>query len=100
MKSVLKLLKFVQPYWRRATLALIILTLLVFLDLAIPRLIERIIDDGIAKNDQPLVIQTALLMIGISILSTILAVANSVFSVQIGESVARDLRDALFSKIQ
>ncbi len=100
MKSILKMMKFVQPYWRRATLALIILTSLVFLDLAIPRLIERIIDDGIAKNDQPLVIQTALIMIGISVLSTVLAILNSVFSVQIGESVARDLRDALFAKIQ
>ena len=88
MKPILKLMKFVQPYWRRAALALVILTSLVFLDLAIPRLIERIIDDGIAKNDQSLVIQTALIMVGISVLSTILAIANSVFSVQIGESVA------------
>ena len=100
MKPILKLMKFVQPYWRRAAVALLILTSLVFLDLAIPRLIERIIDDGIAKNDQPLVIQTALIMIGISVLSTVLAILNSVFSVQIGESVARDLRDALFAKIQ
>ena len=100
MKPVLKLIKFIRPYWKRATVALVILTSLVFLDLAIPRLIERIIDDGIAKNDQPVVIQTALIMIGISVLSTVLAIANSIFSVQIGEGVARDLRDALFSKIQ
>ncbi len=100
MKPIQKLMKFVRPYWRRATVALVLLTILVFLDLAIPRLIERILDDGVAKNDQALVIQTALLMIGISIVSTILAVGNSIYSVQIGESVARDLRDALFLKIQ
>ncbi len=100
MRYILKLTKFIQPYWKRATLALVILTLLVFLDLSIPRLIEHIIDEGIAKNNQQVVLQTALVMIGISILSAILAVANSIFSVQVGESVARDLRDALFSKIQ
>ena len=70
------------------------------MDLAIPRLIERIIDQGITANNQQVVIQTSILMIGISLLSTAIAVANSVLSVQVGESVARDLREALFAKIQ
>lgn len=100
MKQIRKLTKFLTPYWKLCIWALLFLTTLVFLDLALPRLIERIIDDGIAKNDQPLVLQTALLMIGISIVSTIIAVANSVTSVRVGESVARDLREALFAKIQ
>ena len=81
-------------------MALVLLTSLVFMDLAIPRLIERIIDQGITAHNQAVVMQTSLLMIGISILSTIIAIGNSVLSVQVGESVARDLRDALFLKIQ
>jgi ATP-binding cassette subfamily B protein len=81
-------------------MALILLTSLVFMDLSIPRLIQRIIDQGIAKHNQPLVIQTSLLMLGISMLSTLIAVGNNNLSVQVGESVARDLRDALFLKIQ
>ncbi|MBN1660674.1 MAG: ABC transporter ATP-binding protein [Anaerolineae bacterium] len=94
------LARFVRPYWRRAVVSLILLTALVFMDLAIPRLIQRIIDQGIAAGSQEVVVQTALWMLGISALSTILAVGNNVFSVQVGESVARDLRDALFAKIQ
>jgi ATP-binding cassette subfamily B protein len=100
MNAIRKLLPFVKPYWRRATVALVLLTSLVFMDLAIPRLIERIIDQGITAHNQAVVMQTSLLMIGISILSTIIAIGNSVLSVQVGESVARDLRDALFLKIQ
>ena len=100
MDHLWKLTKFLRPYWKRASVALIFLTSLVFLDLAIPRQIERIIDQGINANNQQVVIQTSLVMIGISVLSTVIAVANSVLSVQVGESVARDLRDALFSKIQ
>lgn len=100
MNHVIKLTTFVKPYWRRALLALVLLTTLVFMDLAIPRLIQRIIDQGIAKHNQPVVIQTSLLMLGISVLSTIFAVGNNIFSVQVGESVARDLRDALFLKIE
>jgi ATP-binding cassette subfamily B protein len=100
LSELRKLIPFVKPYWRRASVALILLTSLVFMDLSIPRLIERIIDQGINQHNQPLVIQTSLIMIGISILSTVIAIANSVLSVQVGESVARDLRDALFLKIQ
>jgi len=100
MKDILKFTRFVRPYWRRSLVALVFLTSLVFMDLAIPRLIERIIDQGITAHDQQVVIQTSILMIGISLLSAIIAVANSVLSVQVGESVARDLREALFSKIQ
>ena len=100
MKQIKMILPFVKPYWKRATLALILLTSLVFMDLSIPRLIQRIIDQGINQHNQSVVLQTAAIMIGISILSTIIAVGNNIFSVQVGESVARDLRDALFLKIQ
>ncbi len=100
MQDVFKLLVFLKPYWRRATVAVILLTLMVFLDLAIPRLIQRIMDQGIAAQNQTVVIQTGLLMLGISLLTMVIAVGNNNTSVQVGESVARDLRDALFLKIQ
>jgi ATP-binding cassette subfamily B multidrug efflux pump len=100
MNYIRKLLPFVKPYWKRATTALILLTSLVFLDLSIPRLIQRIIDQGIQQHNQTVVLQTAGIMIGISILSAIIAVGNNIFSVQVGENVARDLRNALFLKIQ
>ncbi len=95
-----KLLIYVKPYWKRSVAALILLTTLVFFDLSIPRLIERLIDQGIEQQNQPVVIQTALLMLGISVVSTLIAIGNNNLSVQVGESVARDLREALFLKIQ
>ena len=100
LKVIKRILPFVKPYWRRATLALILLTSLVFMDLSIPRLIQRIIDQGINQHNQAVVLQTAAIMIGLSILSTVIAVGNNNLSVRVGESVARDLRDALFLKIQ
>lgn len=100
MNQIFKLFPFVRPYWKRSVAALIFLTSLVFLDLSIPRLIQRIIDQGITAHDQQVVIQTAVLMIGISIISTLIAVANNILSVQVGENVARDLRDTLFTRIQ
>jgi ATP-binding cassette, subfamily B, multidrug efflux pump len=100
MHQIFKLLHFIRPYWKRSVAALILLTSLVFFDLSIPRLIQHIIDQGITAHNQQVVIQTALLMIGMSIASMIIAVGNNNLSVQVGESVARDLRDALFTHIQ
>jgi ATP-binding cassette subfamily B multidrug efflux pump len=100
MESIFKIAIFVKPYWKRAALALVLLTALVFMDLAIPRLIQRIIDQGIGQNDQRTVIRTALSMLGISLASMLLAIGNNILSVQVGENVARDLRDALFARIQ
>lgn len=100
MRPLRRLLGFVKPYWLLSVLALAMLGALVALDLAIPRLIQHIVDQGIAKDDRSVVVRTALLMLGISALSAIIAVANNVFSVRVGEGVARDLREALFLRIQ
>ena len=100
MASVVKLLRFAKPYWLRSLLALVLLTLLVVLDLSIPRLIQSLIDHGVLAHDRRLVIRISLLMLGVSALSVFVAVGNNDLSVRVGESVARDLREALFLKIQ
>ncbi len=100
MPQLLGLLRFVRPYRRLSVWSLVLLAALVCLDLAIPRLIQRIIDQGIHAGDRRLVVETSLVMLGISALSTLIAIGNNVFSVRVGEGVARDLREALFLKIQ
>src|SRR5512136_1098275 len=100
MEDILKLTSFLRPYWRRATVALILLTSLVFMDLSIPRLIQHIIDQGITQKNLQVVIQTSAVMLAISAVSTLIAIGNNNLSVQVGEGVARDLREAIFLKIQ
>jgi ATP-binding cassette subfamily B protein len=100
MHDLRRILGFVRPYRGLAALSLVTLVLLVLLDLAIPRLIQRIIDQGIRNGDRSVVLHTAGAMLGISALSTIIAVGSNTFSVRVGEGVARDLREALFHKIQ
>ena len=100
MKGILGLKRFVAPYWRQSVLALILLTSVVFMDLAIPRLIQRIIDQGIAGKNMDVVFRTTLIMLALTILSTLFAIGNNILSVQVGESFGRDVRQALFQKIQ
>jgi len=100
MKSIRKLIHFARPYWKQAAIALFLLTAAVAMDLSIPRLIQRIIDQGVSQNNMQVVVNTAALMIGLTLLSMAFAVGNSVLSVLVGEGFSRDLREATFVKIQ
>jgi ATP-binding cassette subfamily B multidrug efflux pump len=100
MPHIRKLLSYVKPYWKRGLVALILLTAVVLIDLAIPRLIQRLIDQGITPRNMTVVVGTTAWMLGLSLLQTILAIGNNNLSVQIGEGVGRDLREALFLKVQ
>src|ERR1041384_5589966 len=100
MNHIKKLLHYVRPYWRRSLVALVFLLLVIAIDLTIPRLIQRIIDQGINLGNMRVVIVTTIIMLSISIVQTLFALANNVLSIQVGESIARDIREALFLKIQ
>jgi ATP-binding cassette subfamily B protein len=100
MNQVSKLFRFLKPYWKKSVLSLVLLAAVVVMDLAIPRLVQRVIDQGIIAQKMQVVVSTFFLMLGISILDTILAIGNNNYSVQVGEGVGRDLREAIFLKIQ
>jgi len=100
MNKLLRLGRFLKPYWKESLAALLLLTSVVFMDLALPRLVQRIIDEGIDQNDMSVVITTALIMLGISLLSMLFSIGNNMLSVKAGEAFARDLRSELFQKIQ
>ncbi len=100
MKDIRTLLQFVKPYWKLALFSFVMLVGVVVLDLAVPRLVEQIIDTGIKQKNMTAVLRTSAIMFGITLLSTVVAVLNSNSSVRVGESVGRDLREAIFVKIQ
>ena len=99
MHNIFRLRYFLRPYRKESVGALLLLTAVVAMDLSIPRLIQKIIDQGIHQHNQEVVVHTGLLMLGISLLSVLFAVGNNILSVRVGECVARDLREALFLKI-
>jgi ATP-binding cassette subfamily B multidrug efflux pump len=100
MQQLKKLLPFLKPYWALAVVSLVLLTAVLVIDLSIPRLIQRIIDKGVNQQDMQVVVQTSAIMIGLSLLQFLLALGNNLYSIRVGEGIARDLREALFIKIQ
>jgi ATP-binding cassette, subfamily B, multidrug efflux pump len=100
MTEIRKIIKYIKPYWKLAVLSLIFLLIQVALDLSIPRLNERIIDQGIKLKNLTLVLQTSGLMLVISLTTAVVAVLNNNYSIRTGESVARDIRAAIFKRVQ
>ena len=99
MHNIFRLGYFLRPYRKESAAALILLIAVVVMDLSIPRLIQKIIDKGVHQHNQQVVIDTGLLMLGITLLSVFFAIGSHILSVKVGESIARDIREALFLKI-
>ncbi|MFW6269264.1 MAG: ABC transporter ATP-binding protein [Bacillota bacterium] len=95
-----KLFKFIKPYWKLALLAPLLMAIEVIMDLLQPRLIQNIIDTGIAEKNISYIFQTGLWMLGIAFLGLIGGVGCSIFAVITSENVGADLRQEIFSKIQ
>ena len=100
MNDLRRVLKYVSPYKREAALAVVLLGLVVVTDLSIPRLVQVIIDEGVANKDMDVIVRTSLLMIGASVLSALFMVANTVYAVRASRGFEADLREDIFKKIQ
>jgi len=100
MKSLLRMRQFVKPYWKASALALALLLGMVVADLLIPRLTQRVIDQGVARQDIRVILTTSLWMLGAAFVSTLFAIANTVVSVRVGQDVSADLRSGIVRKVQ
>lgn len=100
MRSLRGLLRFLRPYRRWALLAPLLMVLEVGLDLVQPRLIQRIVDVGVAQADMAVVLHTGMAMVGVALLAALCGMGCTVFAVLASEGFGADLRQALFSKVQ
>jgi ABC-type multidrug transport system, ATPase and permease components len=100
MQATRKLAIFLKPYWLWAVLAPLLMALEVAMDLAQPRLIEHIIDVGIAQNDMTTVVSTGIWMVGLALIGMVGGVGCGFFTVLAGQGFGFDLREALFKKVQ
>lgn len=100
MKSLLRVFSFVKPYAGIAVMAMFLLFGVVVADLAIPRLTQRVINEGILKQDLNVILNTSLLMLGAAVLSALFSIGNTLLSVRAAQGVGTDLRSALVRKVQ
>ncbi|MCD6475636.1 MAG: ABC transporter ATP-binding protein [Anaerolineaceae bacterium] len=100
MGALVKIGKFIKPYWKQVVLSIVMLAFVVAFDLLIPQLTRRAIDKGITVGDMKVVWISALLMLGASLLSAVFSIINSITSVRASHRFSADVREAVFNKIQ
>jgi ATP-binding cassette subfamily B multidrug efflux pump len=100
LKSLRKTVRYVKPYWKQAIFGPFLKLLEVLLELMQPRLVQRIIDEGIAESNLDLVIETGILMIGLAIAGVLFGVGNAWYGVWVSARFEADIRADLFRKIQ
>ncbi len=76
------------------------MTLEVGMDLMQPRLVQRIVDEGIARLDMTLVTHTGLLMVGLAFVGAVGGLGCTVFATWAAQNFGADVRRALFCKVQ
>jgi len=100
MRSILRLFRFLRPYRWQSIGALALMVGMVVADLLIPRLTQRIIDEGIAKGDIRVIWGTALVMLAAALVSAMFAIGNNFLSVRAAQGFAADVRSSLVRKVQ
>lgn len=100
MHATRRLLPFLRPYWLWALLAPLAMLLEVMMDLLQPWFIERIIDEGIARQNSALIAQTGAWMIAAALLGLVGGMACTIFAVLAAQGFGADLRHTLFAKVQ
>ncbi len=97
---LIRMLSYLRPYWKPAALSIAMLTVSVFAELQIPRLLQSIIDTGIPGKDLYLIGFTAVLMVVIAFIDAGMSIGNTFLSVRAAQGFAADLRSAIFRRIQ
>ena len=95
-----RLIGFMAPYVVWALVAPALMALEVAMDLAQPRLLQRIVDVGIANQDVPLVLHTLAWMIGVAVVGAIGGIGCTVYATRAAQSFGTDVRAGLFRRVQ
>ncbi|WP_300680449.1 ABC transporter ATP-binding protein [Nocardioides sp.] len=99
-ETLLRVMGFARPH-RSKIGAFLVVTVLDALMVAVPPLLmQRIIDDGVAKSDTGLVVRLATVVALVAVVSAGLSVVSGALSSRIGEGLIFDLRTKVFAHVQ
>ncbi len=100
LANTLRILHYLKPYWRRVIVVYVCLFSALALQLTIPTILARAIDDGIIARDPGFLTRAALLIIGLVLLQGIFTYVRSFFVESISFEVAFDMRNELYVHLQ
>jgi ATP-binding cassette subfamily B multidrug efflux pump len=100
MKHLVRIQIFLKPYFWQILATLLVLLILTGLNLVVPRIIRSVIDEGLVQGDTAFLVRSALLLLGLGLLSALLNLGNRYWSEWIAARVGYDLRNRMYDHIQ
>src|ERR1700731_4333806 len=97
---MLKLLRLIRPYRGYVAIVLVLALAQSIGVLLLPRLMSDIVDKGIVKGDQRAILGIGGLMLLVSIVATLCAIAGSYYSSKVATGFGRLLRGAIFARVE
>lgn len=94
-----KLFRYLRPYIFYALMAPLCMVGEVVMDLMQPKMMSKIVDEGVLGQDMQLIVTTGIKMLIMLIIGGICGIAASGFSGVASQSFSRDLRVDVFSKV-
>ena len=95
----MKLIRYLKPYWVFALLAPLMMIGEVAADLLQPKLLSKIVDDGVLLQNMTVIVTTGIIMMITILLGGSCGVASSGFSGMASQGFARDLRNDVYSRV-
>ena len=96
---MLKLFRYLKPYWWQVALLILATGGQTFATLQIPALMADIINNGIVKENTDYIWQQGWIMLGIALISAVCALISSYFSARVGANFSRDIRADIYRKV-
>lgn len=96
---MLKLFRFLKPYWWQVLILLLATAGQVYTTLTLPALMADIINKGIVPGDTEKIWQIGLMMLGVAGISAVTSFVSSYFAARVGANFARDVRAEIFTKV-
>lgn len=97
---MIRLFKFIKPYWKYIVLAPLLMCIEVIGDLTQPTLMAKIIDEGVLKGNMTVIIKFGFMMIGIALVGLLGGVGCMATSTVGGLGFGTSLREEVYKKVQ
>ena len=100
MKIIRRIFSYLRPYPGRVIAIYLALFAALGIQLAIPTVLGRAIDDGIVARDEGFLVRAAVVIVGLTLLQGIFTFIRSYLVQALAEKVGYDLRNELYAHLQ
>jgi len=99
MKSLLRAIRYLRPYWVDALGAFLGLLVSNGAGLAVPALLRWGIDRGVTERQRQVIVWAGVLIVGVAMARSVFTFLQGYLAARASQGVAYDLRNALYAKI-